>query len=144
MTETIHDMKQLNEWTGDATTLWLVTAIVQPFKLDAVTLALEGIADFRGVTVSDCRGFGRAKLAPDKEHGDANKRFGEHTPELSDYGKRVRLECATGSKESAVEVARIIARAAHTGRQGDGKVWIASLSGAVAVRTFDVDQNALI
>ena len=40
------------------TELWMVLAIIQPFKLDAVTLALEAIPGFSGMTVSACRGLG--------------------------------------------------------------------------------------
>ena len=43
--------------------LWMIVAVIQPFKLDAVTLALEAIPNFGGMTVSECRGFGKKKLS---------------------------------------------------------------------------------
>ncbi len=38
-------------------------AFIQPFRLDAVTLALDALSEVGGMTVSDCRGFGRKREA---------------------------------------------------------------------------------
>ena len=49
-----------------AADLWMVEAIIQPFKLDAVARALEGVPGFSGVTVTEARGFGTAKVRSDR------------------------------------------------------------------------------
>ena len=59
--------------------LWMVQAVIQPFKLDHVTRALEALSGFSGMTVSRVRGFGREKL---EDRHDANVR-------LAQGGKRV-------------------------------------------------------
>lgn len=152
MTETIHDSSQLETWDAGADDLWLVTAILQPFKLDAVTLTLEALSDFGGVTVSECRGFGREKLAHDQRQAAGIDRVRDGAPTGSsgsssgdpfDFRKNVRLECAVRSWAAAKDIGRVIARTAHTGRPGDGKVWITRISGAISIRTFDVDDRAL-
>ena len=45
----------------------MVEAIIQPFKLDAVTRALEGVPGLSGVTVTEARGFGMAKVRSDRD-----------------------------------------------------------------------------
>lgn len=150
------------EGEGDQN-LWMILAIIQPFKLDAVTLALESLAGFGGMTVSDCRGFGHGKIA-DEEH-DVNKggRMARSSDEnrtvqgprtvlqqsrdgassVTDFTRKIRLEVAVYGHGNAEAVVHAIARAAHTGRRGDGKVFAWPLSHAVRVRTFDVDAGAL-
>ena len=55
--------------------LWMIQAVIQPFKLDAVSFALQQVPGFGGMTVSDCRGYGHGKLTPgqdaDSGAGDA-------------------------------------------------------------------------
>lgn len=143
--------------------LWMILAIIQPFKLDAVTLALESLAGFGGMTVSDCRGFGHGKIA-DEEH-DMNKsgrmarssdesrtvqggrtvlqQSREGASSVTDFTRKIRLEVAVHGHGNAVAVVHAIAHAAHTGRRGDGKVFAWTLAHAVRVRTFDVDAGAL-
>ena len=111
--------------------LWLVLAIIQPFKLDSVTLALEAIQGFGGMTVSDCRGFGREKV----EEGSPAS--------VADFTDKVKLEVVVAGKEHANAIVDIIARAAHTGNRGDGKVFTWPIARAVRVRTFDEGAPAL-
>ena len=143
MTE-MHDRSHLANWRAESETLWMVTAIFQPFKLDAVTLALEGLPDCHGATLTECRGFGSEKLLRDRAHRDAHKGEppGRHGL-VGDYSPKLRIECASASEASAVAIARAIAEAAHTGREGDGKVFVAPVTGAIAIRSFAVDDHAL-
>ena len=134
MTETLHDLGALSTWSADADDLWLVTAVIQPFKLDAVTLALEAIPACKGATLTDCRGFGSEKLSRDRERSPVGG--------VVDYTKKLRLDCAVASHSDAIAVARAIAVAAHTGREGDGKVLISPIAGAVGIRTFSLDNAA--
>ncbi|MFN7943080.1 MAG: P-II family nitrogen regulator [Thermoanaerobaculia bacterium] len=120
----------------------MVVAIIQPFRLDAVTLALESIPGFGGMTVSECRGFGHGKVAdepPDGEGGAGHR----VAAGIVDFTAKVRLDVAVAGRARADAVVETIARAAHTGRRGDGKIFLWQLARAVRVRTSEEDRRAL-
>lgn len=123
--------------------VWMVEAIIQPFKLDAVILALEEVPEFRGVTVSDCRGFGQEKLAG--AHGaDAGAMPPHrHGGDFIDFTTKLKLEIAVMSRPAADRIVDTIARTAHTGRRGDGKVFVWPLTRVVRVRTLEENVRAL-
>ena len=126
---------------GDPGDLWLVVAFVQPFKLDDVTLALERVDGFAGMTVSECRGFGHEKLEDLRAgtEGDAAAKAGG----LIDFTPKVRVEVAVARRDVADAVVDAIGRAAHTGRRGDGKILRMRVDRAVRVRTMDEGARAL-
>jgi nitrogen regulatory protein PII len=129
----------VNEQIDDATTdMLMVTVIIQPFRLDAVTLELEQIAGFGGMTVSDCRGFGHGKVSDEEDATGSERRRG-----LVDFTPKVKLEIAVAGLARANAVVEAIARAAHTGRPGDGKIFLWPIAHALRVRTSDVNAAAL-
>lgn len=101
----------------------MVVAVVQPFKLDDVVLALEELPAPPGVTVSEARGY-------DREHV-----VGEHEreEEMTDFRPCVRVEVAVKDEHVAAVVAAIRA-GAHTGRRGDGRVWVLDVKQAWSIR----------
>lgn len=110
-----------------------VKAFIQPFKLSAVTMALQEIPGFPGMTVSDCRGFGKEK---GKE--------GPHrvVEDLIDYIPKVRIEIML--KDEMVDlVVETITKTAHTGNPGDGKVFVYDIEKAVRIKTFEQGEEAL-
>ena len=127
--------------------MWMVEAIIQPFKLETVTLALARIPGFGGMTVSDCRGFGRGKLAADAAASEQEpiERHRRNTAEveLADFTAKVRIEIAVATRATADAVADTIAQSAHTGRRGDGKIFTWAIERAIRVRTFQADGAAL-
>jgi len=124
--------------------LWMVTAIIQEFKLDAVTLALEALPYFGGMTVSDCRGFGQEKVEGGDTAGEAGAPGGTRSGGgVEDFTPKIRLEIAVAGRVRADAILAVIAQTAHTGRRGDGKIFVWKMSDAVRVRTFDVDARAL-
>lgn len=125
----------------EETDLWMVVAVIQPFKLDDVTFALEALPHFGGMTVSDCRGFGRGKVA-EESGGAAYVSRGEGA-QLVDFTTKTRLEIAAAGSDAAASIADTIARAAHTGNPGDGKVFVWPLARAMRVRTFDEAERAV-
>ena len=125
---------------GDDDEMWMITAIIQPFKLDAVVLALQGLDEPVGMTVSDCRGFGRSR-APASLSTSATGKVG--TDDVVDFSPKVRLEIALNGGERAGKIATAVANAARTGRKGDGKVFVSRLTDAIRIRTADVGRNAL-
>lgn len=123
--------------------VWMIEAVIQPFKLDAVTLALEEVAAFRGMTVSDCRGVGdamlsdveRAPAAPSEHAAQERRRRGD--ADMIDFTAKVKLELAVPGRDAANLLMEIIARVAHTGRRGDGRIFAWPLSKVVRIRTLE-------
>ena len=126
--------------------MWLVEAIIQPFKLETVTLALARVPGFGGMTVSDCRGFGRGKLDAEIAAGEHNAqphRGVDVEVELADFTAKIRIEVAVATRAVADAVVETIMQSAHTGRRGDGKIFMWTIDRAIRVRTFQVDEAAL-
>ena len=110
-----------------------VKAIIQLFKLSAITRALQEIQGFPGMTVSDCRGFGKEK---GKE--------GPHrvVEDLIDYIPKVKIEIML--KDDLVDkVVETITRIGHTGNPGDGKIFVYDIEKAVRIKTFQTGEEAL-
>lgn len=111
----------------------MVLAFVQPHKLDAVTRALEHVADFHGMSVSRCGGFGRERFEETPAERDAE--LGEFTPKM-------RIE--TVVRDEQVEgVMRAIGEAAHTGRYGDGMVFVLPVERAFRVMNLREGEEEL-
>ncbi|MGC8626124.1 MAG: P-II family nitrogen regulator [Acidimicrobiales bacterium] len=110
----------------------LVTAIIKPFTLDAVREALSfvGIA---GMTVTDVRGFGRQRGHTEVYRG------AEYNVE---YVPKVKVEVLT-TAEMADDVVEAIAKAARTGKIGDGKIWVTAVSSAMRIRTGETGPGAV-
>ena len=122
--------------------LWMVMAVIQPFKLDSVTRALENVVGFAGMTVSDCRGFGREKLDSTGEREGEAQRY-QSDAGLIDFTSKVRLEIAVAGRTNADVVADALAQSAHTGRRGDGKVFLWQIASAIRIRTQQAGADAL-
>jgi nitrogen regulatory protein PII len=111
----------------------LIVAIVRPFKIAEIVDAIEANPAFPGMTVLDCRGFGREKTAPH-----------QHIPEedVRDFVDRQAVIVAAPDAQ-AVEVAQRIAQVAHTGQPGDGKVFVLQLEAALRIATGEIGDEAL-
>lgn len=136
-----------NSPTGESppdrsTEVWMVQGILQPFRLDAVTLALEELPGFGGMTVSECRGLGRKTRERGPLGGEAGALARQETG-LTDFSAKIRIDIAVAGRDRADAIAEVIARTAHTGRPGDGKVFLWPIVHAVSVRTFDIGPRAL-
>lgn len=110
----------------------LVTAIIKPFKLDEVREALSEVG-IQGMTVSEVKGFGRQKGHTELYRG------AEYTV---DFLPKLRLELAVA--DALVEqVVEALCNAAHTGKIGDGKIFVLPLEQAVRIRTGEHGDIAL-
>ena len=110
----------------------LVTAVIKPHKWEDVRVALESVG-VTGMTVSEVSGYGRQKGHTEVYRG------AEYDIALV---PKIRLEIA--ANEGDVEaIVGAIQTSAHTGRIGDGKIWVASIDSVVRVRTGDRDDAAL-
>jgi nitrogen regulatory protein PII len=103
----------------------LILAVIQPFRLDEVVLSCGDIPGFPGMTVVRARGFGREKFA---------EPAASPQEEVTDFKDRVQVEIVAPD-ELADEIVRVLARAAHTGRAGDGKVMVWPVERVVDIRT---------
>ncbi|GAB3563785.1 MULTISPECIES: P-II family nitrogen regulator [Amycolatopsis] len=110
----------------------LITAIVKPFTLDDIRAALEQLGTL-GMTVSEVQGYGRQKGHTEVYRG---------AEYAVDFVAKLRVEVLTD--DSNVEkVIEAIVNAAHTGKIGDGKVWVTPVETVVRVRTGERGTDAL-
>jgi nitrogen regulatory protein P-II 1 len=110
----------------------LVTAIVKPFKLDDVKIALEGLG-VQGMTVSEVQGYGRQRGHTEVYRG------AEYTVS---FVPKVRIEVLVDDAD-VLRVVDTIVAAASTGSIGDGKVWSTPVDEVVRVRTGERGAEAL-
>jgi nitrogen regulatory protein P-II 1 len=109
-----------------------IEAIIKPFKLDEVKEALHEIG-LQGITVIEAKGFGRQKGHTELYRG---------AEYVVDFLPKVKIELVIEDDmlERAVEA---IMQAAHTGRIGDGKIFISSIEDAIRVRTGERGKEAI-
>ena len=109
-----------------------IEAIIKPFKLDEVKDALHEIG-LQGITVVEAKGFGRQKGHTELYRG---------AEYVVDFLPKVKLEVVLDDDmvERAVEA---IQQAAHTGRIGDGKIFILPVEEAIRVRTGERGTEAI-
>jgi nitrogen regulatory protein P-II 1 len=110
----------------------LVTAIVKPFTLDDVRSALEQLGVL-GMTVSEVQGYGRQKGHTEVYRG---------AEYAVDFVAKLRVEVVIDDAD-ADKVIDAVVNAAHTGKIGDGKVWVTPVETVVRVRTGERGTDAL-
>lgn len=109
-----------------------VEAIIRPFKLDEVKIALVN-AGIVGMTVSEVRGFGRQKGQTERYRGS------EYTVE---FLQKLKIEIVIDDDQVDAVVDKIVA-AARTGEIGDGKIFISPIDQIVRIRTGEKDLEAV-
>jgi len=110
----------------------LVSAIIKPFKLDDVREALSDIG-VQGITVTEVKGFGRQKGHTELYRG---------AEYVVDFLPKVKLDIAIND-DLVEQVLEAIAKAANTGKIGDGKIFVFDLEQAVRIRTGESGSEAL-
>jgi nitrogen regulatory protein PII len=110
----------------------LIMAIIKPFKLDDVREALTPLG-VQGLTVSEVKGFGRQKGQTEIYRGAEY-----HV----NFLPKVKIEVAVAD-DLADQVVEAITKAAHTGKIGDGKIFVLDMERAVRIRTGETDHEAL-
>jgi nitrogen regulatory protein P-II 2 len=110
----------------------LVTAIIKPFKLDDVREALSEIG-VQGITVTEVKGFGRQKGHTELYRG---------AEYVVDFLPKVKVEVAIGS-DLLDQVIEAVAKAANTGKIGDGKIFVSALEQAIRIRTGETGTDAV-
>ena len=102
----------------------MITAYIRPIVQDEVVERLRTM-EVPGASLSDVEGFGREA---DPEGGES------YGPQVPPYQRIVKLDVVCGDEEAA-DIAKAIAKAAQTGRRGDGKVFILPVEQAIDIRT---------
>ena len=109
-----------------------IVAVIKPFKLDDVREAL-GEAGVHGLTVTEVKGFGRQKGHTELYRG---------AEYIVDFLPKLKVETVVADDiaETAVEAIR---RAVHTGKIGDGKIFVYDVEDVVKIRTGETGYDAL-
>src|SRR5579859_5913857 len=109
-----------------------IEAIIKPFKLDEVKEALHEIG-LQGITVTEAKGFGRQKGHTELYRG---------AEYVVDFLPKVKIELVIEDNlvDRAIEA---IQQAAHTGRIGDGKIFIMPVEEAIRIRTGERGADAI-
>ena len=110
----------------------LITAIIKPFKLEAVKEALTAVG-VEGMTVSEVKGFGRQKGHTEIYRGS------EYTV---DFLPKVKIEIAV-TDDMKDKVIAAIATAAKTGKIGDGKIFVMPIDDVIRIRTEEHGDAAV-
>ena len=109
-----------------------IEAIIKPFKLEEVKEALNEVG-IQGITVTEAKGFGRQKGHTELYRG---------AEYVVDFLPKVKVEVVMEDAmvERAVEA---IQQAAHTGRIGDGKIFVSTVEEAIRIRTSETGADAI-
>ncbi|CAH1385301.1 P-II family nitrogen regulator [Candidatus Nitrotoga sp. M5] len=109
-----------------------IEAIIKPFKLDEVREALSELG-VSGLTVTDVKGFGRQKGHTELYRG---------AEYVVDFLPKIKIEVVivTPLLDAAVNA---IIKAAHTGKIGDGKIFVTSVEQVIRIRTGETDESAI-
>ena len=110
----------------------LISAVIKPFKLDEVREALSEIG-VQGITVTEVKGFGRQKGHTELYRG---------AEYVVDFLPKIKLEIVLS--EDQVEICiEAITKAAHTGRIGDGKIFVTPIEQVIRIRTGEEGESAV-
>src|SRR5690606_9275128 len=109
-----------------------VTAIIKPFKLDEVREALAEIG-VSGLTVTEVKGFGRQKGHTELYRG---------AEYVVDFLPKIRIDVVLAADMVDAPIEAIV-KAAHTGKIGDGKIFVTAVEQAIRIRTSESGVDAL-
>lgn len=109
-----------------------IEAIIKPFKLDEVKEALHDVG-ISGITVTEAKGFGRQKGHTELYRG---------AEYVVDFVPKVKVEVVVTDADAERSV-EAIKNAAHTGRIGDGKIFVSTVEEAIRIRTGETGDDAV-
>ena len=109
-----------------------IEAIIKPFKLDEVKEALSEIG-VSGLTVFEVKGFGRQKGHTELYRG---------AEYIVDFLPKIKLEFIIND-EILEEVIETIKSSAHTGKIGDGKIFVSNIEEIIRIRTGEKNSDAI-
>ncbi|MFM6961480.1 MAG: P-II family nitrogen regulator [Polynucleobacter victoriensis] len=109
-----------------------ITAIIKPFKLDEVR---EGLAEVgvTGLTVTEVKGFGRQKGHTELYRG---------AEYVVDFLPKIKVEVVVADDRVDTVIDAIV-KAAHTGKIGDGKIFVTAVEQVIRIRTGETNESAI-
>jgi nitrogen regulatory protein P-II 1 len=110
-----------------------IEAIIKPFKLEDVKEALVE-AGIEGMTISEVKGYGRQQGHSELYRG------AEYVVE---FIPKVKIEIVVSNEAYATTAINAIKEAAHTGKIGDGKIFVTDISAVLRIRTGESNEEAL-
>ena len=110
-----------------------IEAIIKPFKLEDVKEALVE-AGIEGMTISEVKGYGRQQGHSELYRG---------AEYVIEFIPKVKIELVVSSQEYVDIAINAIKEAAHTGKIGDGKIFVSDISNVLRIRTGEEDTDAL-
>jgi nitrogen regulatory protein P-II 1 len=109
-----------------------IEAIIKPFKLEAVKEALNKVG-VQGLTVTEAKGYGRQKGHTELYRG---------AEYVVDFLPKVKVEVVL--EESLLgRAVEAIQHAAHSGKIGDGKIFISAVEQVIRIRTGETGAEAV-
>ena len=109
-----------------------IEAVIKPFKLDDVKDALNKIG-VKGMTISEVKGFGRQKGHKETYRGAEYQ---------VDFVPKIKIDIVVDA-EMSDQVVAVIKESASSGKIGDGKIFVLSVSEAVRIRTGESGKDAI-
>ncbi len=111
----------------------MVITFIKPNKFNEVMLALHKIEGRTGASSSEIHGFGL----------DRSRHVPEQESEISlDFKPHIKLEIAC-HLELVDKVLSTIAKAAHTGLRGDGRIYVLPLEEAVRISSGERGKSVV-
>jgi nitrogen regulatory protein P-II 1 len=109
-----------------------IEAYIQPFMLRKVEAALRAI-HIHGMSVIEAKGFGREK----------DESYPHHTTDyVVDFTPKTKIEIVCPDKDCE-KITEAIQKSAHTGRKGDGKIFVYEVREAVSILTGEKGEEAI-
>lgn len=109
-----------------------IEAIVKPFKLDDVKEALNEMG-IQGMTTSEVKGYGRQK---------GHKEIYRGAEYVVDFIPKAKIEIVVAD-DQVDKVVEVVRNAAHTGKIGDGKIFVLPVERVLRVRTGEENDDAV-
>jgi nitrogen regulatory protein P-II 1 len=109
-----------------------IEAIIKPFKLDEVKDALTKVG-IQGMTISEVKGFGRQKGHTELYRG------AEYSV---DFLPKVKIQILVPDDKVA-QVVETVVKTAHTGKIGDGKIFVTPVEEVIRIRTGEKGADAI-
>ena len=109
-----------------------IEAIIKPFKLDEVREALSAVG-VTGLTITEVKGFGRQKGHTELYRG---------AEYVVDFLPKIKIEIIVTDDNLTLAIDAIV-KAAHTGKIGDGKIFVMPVEQVVRIRTGETNENAI-
>ena len=110
----------------------LVMAVIKPFKLDEGREALTELG-VQGLTATEVKGYGRQKGQTEIYRG---------AEYAVSFLPKVKVEVVVDD-DQVDSVVEVVAKAANTGRIGDGKIFVVDVLSAMRIRTGETGAEAL-